>query len=71
MVTHDQEEAISMSDRIAIMNEGRIIQVDTPQEIYSNPKDFFSANFIGDINTFLYARFHSIDTTRTHYIAKR
>ena len=52
MVTHDQEEAISMSDRIAIMNEGRIIQVDTPQEIYSNPKDFFSANFIGDINTF-------------------
>lgn len=52
MVTHDQEEAISMSDRIALINEGKIVQIDTPKEIYSNPKDMFAANFIGDINTF-------------------
>lgn len=52
MVTHDQEEAIGMSDRIAVMNQGKIIQIDTPQEIYTNPKDFFTANFIGEVNTF-------------------
>lgn len=51
MVTHDQEEAISMSDRIAVMNQGKIIQIDTPQEIYTNPKDLFTANFIGETNT--------------------
>lgn len=51
MVTHDQEEAISMSDRIAVMNQGKIIQIDTPQEIYTNPKDLFTANFIGEVNT--------------------
>lgn len=52
MVTHDQEEAISMSDRIAVMNQGKIIQIDTPQEIYTNPKDLFTANFIGETNIF-------------------
>ncbi|RME93050.1 MAG: ABC transporter ATP-binding protein [Candidatus Hydrogenedentota bacterium] len=51
-VTHDQEEAISMSDRIAIMKDGRIEQVGTPIEIYSRPKTKFIAGFIGDANFF-------------------
>ncbi len=49
-VTHDQEEALTMSDRIAVMNEGRIIQVGTPTEIYEDPADRFVADFIGDTN---------------------
>jgi len=46
-VTHDQTEAMALSDRIAIMNEGRLLQVGTPEEIYSNPANLFVANFIG------------------------
>jgi len=46
-VTHDQQEALSMSDRIAIFNEGKIEQVDTPDNIYKNPKTAFVADFIG------------------------
>ncbi len=46
-VTHDQEEAMSISDRIAVMNKGRILQVGTPQEIYFRPKNIFTATFIG------------------------
>ena len=49
-VTHDQEEALTMSDRIAIINEGRIEQIDTPVEIYEHPKTKFVANFIGETN---------------------
>ena len=49
-VTHDQEEALTMSDRIAIINEGRIEQIDTPVEIYKHPKTKFVANFIGETN---------------------
>ena len=49
-VTHDQEEALSISDRIAVMKDGRIIQVGTPTEIYTNPADTFVANFIGASN---------------------
>lgn len=50
-VTHDQEEALTLSDRIAVMNEGRIEQIGTPQEIYEYPKTEFVARFIGSINT--------------------
>jgi len=50
MVTHDQDEALVMADRIAIMDEGSIIQLDTPKAIYENPKNFFAANFIGRMN---------------------
>ena len=50
MVTHDQDEALVMADRIAIMDEGSIIQLDTPKDIYENPKNFFAANFIGRMN---------------------
>lgn len=51
-VTHDQEEALVMSDRIAIMNHGQIEQFGTPQEIYANPISQFVAEFIGETNTF-------------------
>ncbi len=49
-VTHDQGEAMAMSDRIAVMQSGRIHQIGTPREIYSNPVNSFVANFIGDTN---------------------
>jgi spermidine/putrescine transport system ATP-binding protein len=52
MVTHDQEEALSLSDRIAVMNEGRIEQVGTPSQIYESPQTPFVADFIGDTNLF-------------------
>jgi ABC-type Fe3+/spermidine/putrescine transport system ATPase subunit len=50
MVTHDQEEALTMSDRIAILSQGRIEQCGTPEEIYRSPKTEFVANFVGAIN---------------------
>ncbi|MEM6500448.1 MAG: ABC transporter ATP-binding protein [Cyanobacteria bacterium P01_C01_bin.89] len=50
MVTHDQEEALSLSDRIAVMNEGRVEQVGTPSEIYEAPRSPFIADFIGETN---------------------
>jgi spermidine/putrescine transport system ATP-binding protein len=49
-VTHDQEEALTMSDRIAVMNEGRVEQIGTPQEIYHSSSSVFVANFIGVAN---------------------
>ena len=49
-VTHDQEEALTMSDRIAVINEGKLLQVGTPHEIYNKPKDHFVASFVGDTN---------------------
>ncbi len=49
-VTHDQEEALTMSDRIAVMNEGRVEQIGTPEEIYHSPSSVFVANFIGVAN---------------------
>lgn len=52
LVTHDQEEAMVLSDRIAVMTEGRIEQVGTPQEVYERPASSFVANFIGLSNIF-------------------
>lgn len=49
-VTHDQEEALTMSDRIGVMNEGKLLQVGTPTEIYEHPTSRFVADFIGEIN---------------------
>ncbi|NLJ80194.1 MAG: ABC transporter ATP-binding protein [Firmicutes bacterium] len=49
-VTHDQEEALAISDQIVVMNKGTIEQVGTPQEIYSRPKTVFVANFVGKTN---------------------
>ncbi|OUL35453.1 spermidine/putrescine ABC transporter ATP-binding protein [Nostoc sp. T09] len=52
MVTHDQEEALSLSDRIAVINQGKIEQVGTPSQIYEFPRTSFVADFIGDTNLF-------------------
>jgi spermidine/putrescine transport system ATP-binding protein len=49
-VTHDQEEALTMSDRIAVMKSGKILQIGTPRDIYDRPTHRFVADFIGDIN---------------------
>jgi spermidine/putrescine transport system ATP-binding protein len=49
-VTHDQEEALTMSDRIGVMNLGELLQVGTPEEIYEHPASRFVAGFIGEIN---------------------
>jgi iron(III) transport system ATP-binding protein len=51
-VTHDQEEALSLADRIAVMSAGKIQQIGTPQEIYNQPTNAFVASFIGEINLF-------------------
>jgi len=51
-VTHDQEEALTMSDRIAVMDEGRVQQVADPATLYEHPKNRFVANFIGQTNVF-------------------
>ncbi|MEA2366636.1 MAG: putative spermidine/putrescine transport system ATP-binding protein [Thermoleophilaceae bacterium] len=49
-VTHDQEEALSLSDRVILMTEGRVAQVGTPQEIYQSPRSLFVARFLGESN---------------------
>ncbi len=49
-VTHDQEEALTMSDRIAVMNAGKVLQVGSPRDIYNRPAERFVAEFIGDTN---------------------
>ncbi|MEJ2350701.1 MAG: ABC transporter ATP-binding protein [Anaerolineales bacterium] len=51
-VTHDQEEALSISDQVAVMREGTIEQIGTPEEIYRNPRNRFLASFIGTANQF-------------------
>lgn len=50
IVTHDQDEALQLSDRIAVMDRGRIVQIDTPRAIYRQPANAFVADFIGSIN---------------------
>ena len=59
-VTHDQEEALTMSDRIAVFNDGRIEQVGTPEELYERPASRFVASFIGETNFFA-GRFLAFD----------
>ena len=59
-VTHDQEEALTMSDRIAVMEAGRILQVGTPRQIYNHPVERFVADFIGSTN-FLSAEVLSVE----------
>jgi spermidine/putrescine transport system ATP-binding protein len=49
-VTHDQEEALTMSDKIVVMNHGEILQIGTPVDIYNEPANKFVANFIGESN---------------------
>ena len=59
-VTHDQEEALTMSDRLAVMDKGRILQIGTPRDIYERPAERFVADFIGETN-FLQAEIVSIE----------
>ncbi|PMH46525.1 putrescine/spermidine ABC transporter ATP-binding protein [Vibrio sp. 10N.286.49.B3] len=63
-VTHDQEEALSMSDRIIVMRDGVIEQDGTPREIYEEPKNLFVARFIGEINVFNATALHRTDDKR-------
>ncbi|MDB1123878.1 spermidine/putrescine ABC transporter ATP-binding protein PotA [Vibrio algarum] len=63
-VTHDQEEALSMSDRIIVMRDGMIEQDGTPKEIYEEPKNLFVARFIGEINVFKSKAVKRIDKKR-------
>jgi len=62
-VTHDQEEALTMSDRLAVMRDGKILQVGAPREIYDRPAERFVADFIGDTN-FLKADIVSLEGER-------
>ncbi|MBK6336263.1 MAG: ABC transporter ATP-binding protein [Betaproteobacteria bacterium] len=50
LITHDQDEALSLADRVAVLRDGRLVQVATPQEIYDHPADAFVANFVGRAN---------------------
>lgn len=52
MVTHDQSEALSLSDRVVVMNEGKVVQVDEPFSAYENPKNNFVSSFVGKSNLF-------------------
>lgn len=63
-VTHDQEEAITMSDRIAVMNEGVVQQVGAPREIYESPRNRFVADFIGETN-FIEGEVLEVDPVKT------
>jgi len=51
-VTHNQEEALTMSDRIAVMRAGKILRIDTPHELYTDPRSRFVCTFMGDVNVF-------------------
>ncbi|MDR6759784.1 spermidine/putrescine transport system ATP-binding protein [Mycoplana sp. BE70] len=64
-VTHDQEEALTMSDRIAVMSAGKILQVGSPWEIYDRPTDRFVADFIGETN-FLIARVNGVTSGKAN-----
>jgi ABC-type Fe3+/spermidine/putrescine transport system ATPase subunit len=59
-VTHDQEEALVMSDRVGVMREGRLVQLGTPRELYDSPVDTFVAGFLGESNL-LYGRVEQAD----------
>ncbi|MBD3648186.1 MAG: ABC transporter ATP-binding protein [Pseudomonadales bacterium] len=63
-VTHDQKEALSMADRIAVLNEGQVVQVGTPEELYNRPASYFVADFLGEAN-FLAGRIADDNTIDT------
>ncbi|WP_410454508.1 spermidine/putrescine ABC transporter ATP-binding protein PotA [Psittacicella hinzii] len=65
-VTHDQEEALTMSDRIIVMNKGKIVQDGTPREIYEEPANLFVAEFIGEINVFSAKVLERIDEEKVY-----
>jgi len=68
-VTHDQEEALTMSDRIAVMEKGRLEQVGSPEEIYDLPKTRFVADFIG-VSNFFSGKIVTITDDRMNFVSK-
>ncbi|MDR1363066.1 MAG: ABC transporter ATP-binding protein [Spirochaetaceae bacterium] len=71
-VTHDQQEALSVSDRIAVLDQGNVLQVGTPHEIYESPATGFVARFIGETNLFdgRVVKVEKIDLPQTEYMAE-
>jgi sulfate transport system ATP-binding protein len=66
-VTHDQEEALELADRVVVMNQGRIEQVGTPDEVFDTPASAFVMDFLGRVNVFhgrVYVRPHDLEVTR-------
>jgi len=72
-VTHDQREALTMSDRVAIMNQGRLVQVDTPERLHDHPADSFVAGFIGEATLLPVRRIDdsSVDLDGTRLVSSR
>ena len=66
-VTHDQEEALEVADRLVIMNQGQIEQIGTPEEVYHHPANAFVLNFLGDVNLFHCRR----DGEKLHIVGKQ
>ncbi|UKK99921.1 putative 2-aminoethylphosphonate ABC transporter ATP-binding protein [Brevibacillus brevis] len=71
MVTHDQDEALTMADKIVVMDHGEVVQVGTPEEIYNRPATPFVADFIGAINFFEYSRFENAQSDPNRLLAIR
>ncbi|MCC8437810.1 putative 2-aminoethylphosphonate ABC transporter ATP-binding protein [Brevibacillus sp. M2.1A] len=71
MVTHDQDEALTMADKIVVMDHGEVVQVGTPEEIYNRPATPFVADFIGAINFFEYSRFENAKSDPNRLLAIR
>jgi len=65
-ITHDQSEALVMSDKVAVMNKGRFEQIDTPKNLYKNPKTSFVAGFVGESNPFDIKSYENGVLTTTH-----
>jgi spermidine/putrescine transport system ATP-binding protein len=65
-ITHDQSEALVMSDKVAVMNEGRFEQIDTPKNLYKNPATSFVAGFVGESNEFDVVSYTGGDLTTKH-----
>lgn len=72
-ITHDQQEALAISDKIAVMDKGRVLQVGTPMEVYKNPANDFVANFVGTSNYIEESEYNNfnIKNTEKPYIYKR
>jgi iron(III) transport system ATP-binding protein len=63
LVTHDQEEALALADRLAVMREGRFVQIGSPEEVYAQPADRWTAQFVGEVNVVSgAARGHAVET---------
>ena len=72
-ITHDQQEALAISDKIAVMDKGKVLQVGTPMEVYKNPANDFVANFVGTSNYIEESQYNNfnIKNTEKPYIYKR